>query len=151
MADRVSTQSKRKTTQFRGNCVDHCILLLNHLSNHKHFMLEYCNSFGWKRRCCGYKDSTVTVSVTTKDVKVLRHNFMIVDWGKYCLQTFRFWSVHYVQWLGYSSCHWKLARPILLVLSKPIEWCKIYEFWGLSNSRSGCWMGPGSRDISIDI
>ena len=39
MADRVSSHSKRKTTQFRGKFVmDHCILLLQHLSNHMHFI-----------------------------------------------------------------------------------------------------------------
>ena len=38
MADRVSRQGKRKTVQFQAVCVDHCILLLQHLSNHMHFL-----------------------------------------------------------------------------------------------------------------
>ena len=45
LADRVSSQSKRKTVHFlKQICVDHCILLLKYMSNHMHFITN-----GYKR------------------------------------------------------------------------------------------------------
>ena len=44
MADRVSRRGKRKTAILRHVCVDHCILLLQHLSTQMHFITN-----GYKR------------------------------------------------------------------------------------------------------
>ena len=44
MADRVNLQSKRKPPNLRQMCVDHSILLFNHLFYHVHFITN-----GYKR------------------------------------------------------------------------------------------------------
>ncbi len=46
MADRVSSRNKRKTTQLSSYiCVDHCIVLWKHLSNHIDFITNASRRF----------------------------------------------------------------------------------------------------------
>ena len=66
MANHVSRQEKRKTTQFRviSTCVDHLhyILLLKYLSNHMHFITN------------GYKCFEKTNSTDPRQCVLLRSN-----------------------------------------------------------------------------
>ena len=73
MADRVSRRGKKKPTISRHICVDHCILLLQHLSTHMHFITNgyrtlFKNQLDRSKATCSFNKKQINKWINKCDI-----------------------------------------------------------------------------------